>query len=575
MRRWLSLPVVFLALFAIAVFGEGASRSTGANAGRTNVQEPLMVRVVPFGPTQAMIDTTSSDLLKRPQVQAYLKGARNRLLAFELLEPDDKSLQRTPPSRYRATFYDYTRNRAVIVEGSFERPDEVEASVIDGQPLPSREEFDAAVEILQQHPTIGPALRNKSLIPYPPMPPLVNEDAGNRVDRTLAVGLLPGSVAGDSRRTGIASTHEIVGVNMIRQTAIRFRGGAPRAAAVGVFACGVPNAGQSTTPRGTAGQYQLTVTQGGTELWNLLVVRPSASSGTRGSGVELRSVLYRGKSVLKRAHVPILNVKYENNTCGPYRDWQYQEGTFVADGSDVAPGIRLTATQPQTVLDNLTDTGNFRGVAIYVTPDEVTLVSELEAGWYRYISEWHLLSNGTIQPRFGFGGTQNGCVCNTHYHHAFWRFDFDIADANNNIVAEESASLTLKEWTVRYFYGTEAKRFRNADNPRRWVIRNTITGAGYTVLPGKEDGFASTYARGDVWVLFYRSTELDDGRNSTGTNTEADLDKFINGESVENKDVVLWYRGGFDHAPGSNESNPPRHSEGPEVVGPDLIPSNW
>jgi hypothetical protein len=34
--------------------------------------------------------------------------------------------------------------------------------------------------------------------------------------------------------------------------------------------------------------------------------------------VELRYVDYKGKRVLYRAHVPILNVKYDGNACGPY-----------------------------------------------------------------------------------------------------------------------------------------------------------------------------------------------------------------------------------------------------------------
>ncbi len=60
---------------------------------------------------------------------------------------------------------------------------------------------------------------------------------------------------------------------------------------------------QATANKGDAGQVWITVTQGGTVLWKFLAVRPAASSGTRGSGVELRFVDYRGKRVLYRAHV--------------------------------------------------------------------------------------------------------------------------------------------------------------------------------------------------------------------------------------------------------------------------------
>ena len=155
-----------------------------------------------------------------------------------------------------------------------------------------------------------------------------------------------------------------------------------------------------------AGSVWVTVTQGGTAVWRFLVVRPAASSGTNGSGIELRYLDYRGKRVLYRAHVPILNVKYDGNACGPYRDWQNQEGMIQANGTDVAPGFRLCSAPAATILDTGNDAGNYLGVAIYVQGQEVVLVSEMQAGWYRYISQWRLHTDGTIRPRFGFSATR-------------------------------------------------------------------------------------------------------------------------------------------------------------------------
>ncbi len=87
------------------------------------------------------------------------------------------------------------------------------------------------------------------------------------------------------------------------------------------------------------------MTRSGEQLWRFLAVRPAASSGTNGSGIELRFVGYRGKRVLYRAHVPILNVKYDNDACGPFRDWQNEKGMIQASGSELAPGI-LHCPQP-------------------------------------------------------------------------------------------------------------------------------------------------------------------------------------------------------------------------------------
>ena len=127
--------------------------------------------------------------------------------------------------------------------------------------------------------------------------------------------------------------------------------------------------------------------------------------------MELRYLDYRGKRVLYRAHVPILNVKYDQS-CGPYRDWQNQEGMIQANGTTVAPGFILSPTPVQTLLDNRSDSGTFLGVGIYVQRLEVVLVSEMQASWYRYVSEWRLHADGTTRPRFGFSAVQSSCVCN-------------------------------------------------------------------------------------------------------------------------------------------------------------------
>ena len=187
-----------------------------------------------------------------------------------------------------------------------------------------------------------PLLREGRLVAYPPMPPLIQGDEvpGGGLERTLAVGLLPA----EGERG-----HEIVGVNMTRRAVVRFDANAPFQAAAHNPICGLPNAAQPTAAQGTVGQAWVTVSQAGTVLWRFLVVRPAASSGTNGSGVELRFGDYKGKRVLHRAHVPILNVKYNGNACGPYLDWQWQEGMIQATGADVAPGFRLCPSPAQTI----------------------------------------------------------------------------------------------------------------------------------------------------------------------------------------------------------------------------------
>lgn len=533
------------------------------------VSDDLVLKVEPFVPNLATVERVSSALIKNSSVQAYLKRTRHQLLSFDLLDASVKSRSRPAlPNKYRATFYDYTHNRAILVDGYLNRPNSVQISESGSQPLPSQKEFDAALKILQNDRDLGSAIREKRLQPYPPMPPLIEDVLlDGRVERTIAVGLLP---------TGEGGRNEIVGVNMIRQAVRRFENRAPEGTSANDATCGLPNADQSTTGRSyVPGQVWVTVTQGGTVLWKFLAIRPAASSGMNGSGVELRFVDYRGKRVLYRAHVPLLNVKYDAGSgCDCFRDWQNEEGMIQATGTDIAPGFRLCSTPASTILDTGSDTGNFLGVAIYVKGQEVVLVSEMEAGWYRYVSEWRLHANGTIRPRFGFSAVNtSSCVCNRHHHHPYWRFDFDIRTPGNNRVREYNNPPLFppSNWHTKHF---EIKRSRDPARGRKWRVENTVTGEGYDVIPGPDDGVAMTspdwpFPNGDIWILRYRGTELDDGVPFLGS-CEVELDRFVNGEPIDNQDVVIWYAAHVTH---DITAEPPGTFG--HIAGPTLEPFNW
>jgi hypothetical protein len=541
----------------------------------THKASELRIKIEPYGPTPEQVQALAPKITRHRLVQARLARTRHRLLQIDVVDPpaDTKSGKPKPPDRFQATFFDYTNNRSVIASGSIARPNALEVTESATHPRPSQEEFDEAVGLLQDHPEIGPELRDRRLVPYPPMPPLLGEERPDgRVERTVAVGLLPRS--NGSRARAAMPPHEIVAVNLIRRDVRRFeptaRGRAPVMAAAHNPICGQPNAGQATASH-IAGSAWVTVTRGGTTLWKFLVLRPAASSGTNGSGIELRFVDYRGKRVLYRAHVPILNVKYDGDACGPYRDWQNQESMIQADGSDAAPGFRLCATPATTILDTGSDTGNYLGVAVYVKDQEVVLVSEMQAGWYRYISQWGLDADGTVRPRFGFSAVESSCVCNVHHHHAYWRFDFDIGTPGNNLVREFN-NPPVGSGSKWHDTDYEIGRPRDPSHQRRWRVINKATGKGYDIIPGPNDGVASEgsdspFPRGDVWILKYRGTEIDDGVVATGPPYEAGLNAWVNGEPINGADVVFWYGAHFTHDIGHEEPGEFGH-----IVGPDLKP---
>jgi len=546
--------------------------------GKTSLRHSeTSVRITPFGPTQAALDEIARDLLRLTELKKHLQKSRHRLLSIATVETETElksSRAPVPPSRFRATIYDYTNNRTLLIDGRLAQPRKVEITESASQPLPTSEEFKEAVEILARDKQLGLGIREQRLQPYRPMPPLLGEQLPDgRTERTISVGLLP---------TKGEHHHEIVGVNMSRQTIIRFKNHAPPTAQAHSQTCGLHYANQSTTGgQFAAGQVWITIKQGSTTLWKFLAVRPAASSGTNGSGVELRFVDYRGKRVLYRAHVPILNVKYDptlsspDGACGPFRDWQNEEGMIQANGTDVAPGFRLCPTPAQTILDTGSDTGNFLGTAIYVQDQEAVLVCEMEASWYRYVSEWRLHANGTIRPRFGFSAVNtSSCVCNVHHHHAYWRLDFDIRSAGNNRVREFNDPPLVGSSNL-HNTNYEVRRPRDPARKRKWRVQNAATGEGYDIIPGPDDGVATAspdwpFPKGDVWILRYRGSEIDDGVVAIGPPCEAGLDDWVNGESIQNTDVVIWYGAHFTHD--VHHESPGSHGH---IVGPVLKPVNW
>jgi hypothetical protein len=545
---------------------------------RSKRQGKLEITVTPWGPSQAEVDAAISRVERSSSVQSLLGGTKYRQLEFEYVEVEDKSRPTQPPKRFRVIFYDYTNDRTIVAEADFAAKEAVSARTEYRNPVPNDAEFNEAIDTLKNDSKLGADLRSGTVKAYEPMPPTTVLDG--KTERLVNVGLRGGSF------------NEVVGVSIKRGEVVRYQGKAPPQSKSTEGSCGPSSAGQATTSEGTAGQYALTVVRNNVTLWEMLIIRPSASSGTRKSGIEVRDVKYKGKSVLKRGHVPVLNVQYNPATCGPYRDWQWQENMFAtpaAGNTDVAPGLRIVADGQvaTTVLETGVDSGNFRGVAIYkqVTyyGEEVVLITELQAGWYRYINEWRFAPDGTIRPRYGFGATSNSCVCDVHNHHAYWRFDFDIVQPNNKIFQIERGRKFLQPLTAEF------SRLRNPGTNRSLLIQNANGDEAYAVVPGALDGTADTFGVSDFWGLVYKNVvggtnvqnEIDDGEtcvNCTNTTAPIRIGPFINGESLVGQDIVVWYGGHFIHSDGANLLDPNRSPEvisGSHVLGPDLRPVRW
>jgi hypothetical protein len=130
--------------------------------------DELTVKVEPFEPEQRAIDRIERDVGRQPAARELIGGANRRLLSVEPLEPARRSIRPRPWDRYRATWYDYGENRAVVVEGRLGEPGKETVTETAAQPLPSPEEFEAAVAVVAQDAELGPAVRDGKLRPIGP-----------------------------------------------------------------------------------------------------------------------------------------------------------------------------------------------------------------------------------------------------------------------------------------------------------------------------------------------------------------------------------------------------------------------
>lgn len=543
-------------------------------------EKKLEIKAVPWGPTQADIDQARARAEASEQVRRELSGSKFREVGFEYLyrSSEAKSRASAPPDGYRVVYYNYSTDRALYVEGDFAGREQIRSYWVDVVPGVGGTEILEAYRLIEQDAEFGKLRQSKQVEFYEAMPPTTVVNG----ERLVNIGVL-------DPKTG---ENRIVGVSFKNNKVHRYENNAPPTSAATPDACGMSNSGQGSLGSGVAGQFNLTVNEqgGSSPLWEMLVIRPSSSSGAQfeRSGLEVRDVKYRGKSVLKRGHVPILNVKYVNS-CGPFRDWQYAEGFFnapEAGAQNPAPGMRILAPGQvaTTSIETHNDTGNFQGVAVYTQDvgfgQEVVMVTEMNAGWYRYIMEWRFGTDGTIRPRFGFASIEDSCVCIQRTHHVYWRLDFDVVGSNNR------AYLMERGRRFQRLIESEAQLYKRSQLSRSIMIQSSTGSEAYQVVPGTNDGTVidalgnviDAFGAGDFWLMQFKGTaaaptELDDPDGSVYP--AANLSPWINGESLVDQDLVLWYAGHQVRTDDSSRLDSPNVIAGAHIVGPVLRPIRW
>jgi Cu2+-containing amine oxidase len=250
-------------------------------------------------------------------------------------------------------------------------------------------------------------------------------------------------------------------------------------------------------------------------------------------------------------------VKYAPGGCGGanlcFRDWSDEEAVFEAitatGPSTAGPGAYVEVTNPPVTVCETgegRDIGAFRGVAAERLADRLTLTSQMKAGWYRYTMRWSFFADGRVEGWFGFSAVAHSCVGFAHTHHNYWRLDFDLdGPARDSVEMAPPAALPVPPGPL-VVLGREAVRVNEA--ALTWVVRDQQSGRGYRLLPGTTEP-ADAFSVADVWFLSYNQNEVTDAGQS-GPACAIKFTNYVNQQSVEEDDVVMWVRGGRFHDAG-------------------------
>jgi hypothetical protein len=534
--------------------------------------EGLVAEVTAYRPNATLAALELAEKLRRRPSRSLLSALgeleRPRVLTVALAEPEKDAELEGPEHPFTADVVDDATGAHFSLTGTLDAPRDAAVAQVASVPPPTRVEIDAAIAALRRDEKLGTAIKRGDLVPAPAMPGALVDDGR----RAITIGLHGDAADGAGYR--------IANVDPVARTLLGTHHAVARAS------CGAVDDGGSGDGS-TGGMVRVRVRHGEKTLWELVVVRAAAQEANGGVGLAVREVFFRGRRVLHRGDTPIVNVKYDasnHSGAASYRDWVNEEAPFRATGRNVIPGYRLCKKPPRTLFnEGVRAGGGFTGVTFHWAGTTLVATTLLAAGWYRYRVEWRFAADGTITPTFGFSAVKNPNTCDPHAHHAYWRFDFDVEARGRNAVRRRVG--TLGSHVAIGDPRTLASRIRGLDlrwdavhAERRmvrgplsaWRVVNLDTKRGYDVYPSLRDGHADGgFGVGDVWALRYRPGQDRDANPDLGD--RAHLDAYVNGESLDGTDVVLWYAAHARHDQHADDI----HDVHGHVVGPHLVPVRW
>ena len=265
----------------------------------------------------------------------------------------------------------------------------------------------------------------------------------------------------------------------------------------------------------------------------------------------------KGTRVLYRGTQPFVLVPYHGNF-PTFKDGLGSDcgGVPFTALVPTAPNVTGWDHPPGRVArnDNQDDAGSNPGGAVMVVKVPATLTdpakavvwAKFQAGNYQYIHRWEFHADSQIEAIVGLGGRLWTTDPPTmgHIHNFYFRLDFDIVTAANNLVqrfAHSGNNPGDDGWTN---ITLESRETVNPNTFGKWRILNKAATTSQSqarsneITTGSDGARDGVYSTGDLWVVRYHDGS-EDGSDVGCTDVVLGT-HYVNGESADGQDLVVW-----------------------------------
>jgi primary-amine oxidase len=298
-------------------------------------------------------------------------------------------------------------------------------------------------------------------------------------------------------------------------------------------------------------------------------------------GVVLSDVHYKPRNktrrrVLGEASLSQIQTEYDDGSATEFLVTQFGLGgsNLQTLTSSMCEGGQLRSNAGRDVLCEVTKANGY----IYRYRNstrrqgsKLDLFSASNINAREFIIKWSFLENGTIEVASGLTGQFNKTTSNAangwqvtaqnriatgFTDHYFWRMDFDIANDNGNDIIEQiksvpSSDRLTKTKQVQTISSELAASFTPADK-KFWRVKDqSVTNAANQAISYEmvmlnyaqqsKGNSNSAWLKNDVFMTEYKACERFAVQNPTN-NCASNVSQFVNGDNINAKDVVAWYR---------------------------------